>query len=227
MKSKIAIPNNPSSWLFNQKAERNQMNRQKSKSTMWRGKMLKQIALSVALVALVLSGCRTQNQENTHPLSKALMECSGSIASLGGTVCHNDYCVEAGDSDTACVDYNTGKFQIGNGTRITYKGQVIVQGPAEGNLYEIELGQPQIRNCPENEIGYYGGNNNTIGLNLGECFISGGTNNQYYMPSSSCLLKINEVQYSVVACDSGLSGSCLTDLGNGNRVVYVEPCFSE
>ena len=33
MKSKIAIPNNPSSWLFNQKAERNQMNRQKSKST--------------------------------------------------------------------------------------------------------------------------------------------------------------------------------------------------
>ncbi len=33
MKSKIAIPNNRSSWLFNQKAERNQMNRQKSKST--------------------------------------------------------------------------------------------------------------------------------------------------------------------------------------------------
>ncbi|MDP6180585.1 MAG: hypothetical protein QGG48_11905, partial [Desulfatiglandales bacterium] len=33
MKSKIAILNNPSSWLFNQKAERNQMNRQKSKST--------------------------------------------------------------------------------------------------------------------------------------------------------------------------------------------------
>ena len=33
MKSKIAILNNPSSWLFNQKAERNQMNRQNSKST--------------------------------------------------------------------------------------------------------------------------------------------------------------------------------------------------
>ena len=33
MKSKIAILNNPTSWLFNQKAERNQMNRQKSKST--------------------------------------------------------------------------------------------------------------------------------------------------------------------------------------------------
>ena len=33
MKSKIAILNNPSSWLFNQKAERNQMNQQKSKST--------------------------------------------------------------------------------------------------------------------------------------------------------------------------------------------------
>ena len=43
MKSKIAILNNPSSWLFNQKAERNQMNRQKSKSN-----------FSATLLALIL-----------------------------------------------------------------------------------------------------------------------------------------------------------------------------
>ena len=47
MKSKIAIPNNPSSWLFN-KAERNQMNRQKSKST------FRAILLTLILMVAVL-----------------------------------------------------------------------------------------------------------------------------------------------------------------------------
>ncbi len=32
MKSKIAIPNNPSSWLFNQKAERIQLNNHRLKT---------------------------------------------------------------------------------------------------------------------------------------------------------------------------------------------------
>ena len=49
MKSKIAIPNNPSSWLFNQKAERNQMNRQKSKSTF-------RSTLLALMLALILGG---------------------------------------------------------------------------------------------------------------------------------------------------------------------------
>ena len=49
MKSKIAIPNNPSSWLFNQKAERNQMNRQKSKSTFT-------TTLLALMLALLLGG---------------------------------------------------------------------------------------------------------------------------------------------------------------------------
>ena len=50
MKSKIAIPNNPSSWLFNQKAERNQMNRQKSKST-FRASLLTLTLMMAALGA--------------------------------------------------------------------------------------------------------------------------------------------------------------------------------
>ena len=49
MKSKIAILNNPSSWLFNQKAERNQMNRQKSKSTF-------STTLLALMLALILGG---------------------------------------------------------------------------------------------------------------------------------------------------------------------------
>ncbi len=49
MKSKIAILNNPSSWLFNQKAERNQMNRQKSKSTF-------STTLPTLMLALILGG---------------------------------------------------------------------------------------------------------------------------------------------------------------------------
>ena len=49
MKSKIAILNNPSSWLFNQKAERNQMNQQKSKSTF-------RSTLLALMLALILGG---------------------------------------------------------------------------------------------------------------------------------------------------------------------------
>ncbi len=49
MKSKIAILNNPSSWLFNQKSERNQMNRQKSKSTF-------STTLLALMLALILGG---------------------------------------------------------------------------------------------------------------------------------------------------------------------------
>ena len=49
MKTKIAIPNNRSSWLFNQKAERNQMNRQKNKSTF-------STTLLALMLALLLGG---------------------------------------------------------------------------------------------------------------------------------------------------------------------------
>ena len=55
MKSKIAILNNPSSWLFNQKAERNQMNRQKSKSTF-------STTLLALMLALILGGSRLLEQ---------------------------------------------------------------------------------------------------------------------------------------------------------------------
>ena len=107
------------------------------------------------------------------------------------------------------------------------KDQIVEQVPVEGDLQDIELTQRQLPNCPESEPVYYGGTGNTIGLGLGECFFAGGTDNQYYIPPNSCLIKVNDAQYSVVSCDSGLAESCLTDLGNGNRVVNAEPCPSE
>ena len=197
----------------------------------------------LVLVALMLLGCNGTDHLRPPNFNGI---CSGLVGDAGACNDENKCCcvsgnnniandniadegyrINSGNNGTACVDNSTGKFQISEGARITYKGKLI-EGPAEGNLHEIEEEQLQIRSCPDNEVRLIpGGTGNINSLILGDCFISTGTDNQYYMPPNSCLIKINEVQYSVVSCDSRLAGSCLTDLGNGNRVIYVEPCFNE
>lgn len=88
------------------------------------------------------------------------------------------------------------------------------------------------------QVKLLGGSGQLTNLLLGDKPFISGTDNAFYAPPGACLLKLRPCsttiagttmtlhQYHVLSCDEAPADGCLTDLGNGNKVVYSEPCSS-
>ena len=116
--------------------------------------------LLYVVLAVFLAACGRGTQVEVDSRANAPrinFACAGHYVGTGGVVCEDDYCIFAGEHGNGCVNLDTGEFQIGEGSRITYQGNVIVQGPAEGNLFgdmkEAQRPEPPV--CPWDQTVYW------------------------------------------------------------------------
>ena len=78
--------------------------------------------------------------------------------------------------------------------------------------------------CDPREMSNVNGDNATYSFPKGRCVSLRGSGNLIIMSPGSCLLKVSAIHYFAASCKQARGGSCLTDLGNGNRAIYSKPC---